>query len=75
MSAETWQPGDALPGVEFGADYHALVEETEDHSCSRWSDRCEFSEPWDPQLWRALSHLGPHDDTLPPLPWLHGRAS
>ena len=73
MTAETWQPGDRLPGV-FGADGHDLIEEYDDHEF-----HCRFCYPWDGQqlaaFWGHWSNLGPHNDTLPPLPWLHGPAA
>ena len=84
MTAQTWQPGDTLPHLigedEDGdplvetAACHDLIEEYDDHEDERLGG-CWFELPWTPSTWHYAGQLGPHDDTLPPLPWLHGRAS
>ena len=75
MTAETWQPGDILPGhEELGQVYHALVEDFNDHRCLE-GEECDWFPVWDDEDWADMTQLGPHDDTLPPLPWLHGTAS
>lgn len=73
MTAETWQPGDTLPSI-LGVFHHDLIELYDDHpfhcfACFRKTDSHQEL------YWERENMLGSHDDTSPPLPWLHGRAA
>ena len=81
MTAETWQPGDTLPSLPMrrfdgiqGVCHHDLIELSDDHDF--YCRLCYRFTGWQlANFWKNWSQLGPHNDTLPPLPWLHGPAA